>query len=455
MAPQSKEIVVATHPLDPQQLTPQLRQRLLHLAFWRGIGTGGIGVCLRGWQGLAVHLPVWRQRKALQHHKCGRHHVGGQAALQVGFERGWQRGGVSDDGSGVHVARNRVRSARNSHISDKALLSGPLLSGQHDRITNALAGPQRRLDLAQFDAKAANLDLEVRSAQELQIPIRQPARQIARAIHPCVWLRRVGIGQEAFRRQLRAIQIPSGHTGTADVYLTGYADGHRLAISVKKVDALVGDRTADGDGGAFEINGQREHSCRHCGFRGSVNIEQPGGLAQGELPPCRQYIDRHDITADNQDPERATRRHIRLSQPVLHQRPPVDARDVDQCHGMSLELTREAARLQVEFRQNHLTPGNHGWKELLHRGVKRDFRHQRHPIRRPQPMTIAVFKAVGAHAAMLHHHPLGPACGSRGIDHIGQVIRPQANSGRFRIGGAQLRPGRRISIKIHQRYIPR
>jgi hypothetical protein len=52
----------------------------------------------------------------------------------MGLEHGRQRGDVRDYGSGVYVARNRVRSARNCHISDKALLSGGILTGQHDRI---------------------------------------------------------------------------------------------------------------------------------------------------------------------------------------------------------------------------------------------------------------------------------------------------------------------------------
>ena len=43
---------------------------------------------------------------------------------------------------------------------------------------------QRRLDLAGLDAEAAQLDLLVRSPEEVQHPIGAPARQIPGAVHP-------------------------------------------------------------------------------------------------------------------------------------------------------------------------------------------------------------------------------------------------------------------------------
>ena len=65
MAAEGKEVVMASHTLHTQQLAPQLRQGFLHRPFRWDVGTGGIGVRLRGWQGLAVYLPVWRQRQSL------------------------------------------------------------------------------------------------------------------------------------------------------------------------------------------------------------------------------------------------------------------------------------------------------------------------------------------------------------------------------------------------------
>ena len=43
---------------------------------------------------------------------------------------------------------------------------------------------QRGLDLARLDPEAAQLHLRVRASQELQHPVRTPARQVAGAVHP-------------------------------------------------------------------------------------------------------------------------------------------------------------------------------------------------------------------------------------------------------------------------------
>ncbi len=74
MAAEGKEVVMATHPLDPQQLAPQLRQRLLHRPLWRGVGTGGVGHLERR-QRLAVQFPVGCEGQGLQGDEGRRHHV--------------------------------------------------------------------------------------------------------------------------------------------------------------------------------------------------------------------------------------------------------------------------------------------------------------------------------------------------------------------------------------------
>ena len=53
---------------------------------------------------------------------------------------------------------------------------------------------QRRLDLARLDAEAAHLDLGVDAAQELQLPVGQPAHPVARAVQPRPRLRPNGSG---------------------------------------------------------------------------------------------------------------------------------------------------------------------------------------------------------------------------------------------------------------------
>ena len=108
---------------------------------------------------------------------------------------------------------------------------------------------QPGLDLAQLDAEAADLHLEVVAAQKLDVAVRPPAPQVAGPVHAALRLVRERIGDEALGGQLGPVQIAARHAVAADVQLAGHADRHRFALGVEDVDAGVGDRPADGDAG--------------------------------------------------------------------------------------------------------------------------------------------------------------------------------------------------------------
>ena len=61
---------------------------------------------------------------------------------------------------------------------------------------------QRRLDLARLDAEAADLDLLVHPAEELELPVGPPAGAVAGPIHPPAVER---VGDEPPGRQFRPI----------------------------------------------------------------------------------------------------------------------------------------------------------------------------------------------------------------------------------------------------------
>ena len=65
---------------------------------------------------------------------------------------------------------------------------------------------QRRLDLARLDAEAAQLDLRIRAAEEVEHAVGAPARQVAGAVHPAA-RRPERIGHEPLRRQPGTPQI--------------------------------------------------------------------------------------------------------------------------------------------------------------------------------------------------------------------------------------------------------
>ena len=99
----------------------------------------------------------------------------------------------------AQVRAQRVRaSARAHHVRHQPLLARHVLA-RHDDAPRARPGAsaQRRLDLAQLDAEAADLHLLVEAAQVLQRPVRQPPRPVARAVQPRAGSARTGPGRSA------------------------------------------------------------------------------------------------------------------------------------------------------------------------------------------------------------------------------------------------------------------
>ena len=74
-----------------------------------------------------------------------------------------------------------------------------------------------KLDLAQLDAEAADLDLVIIAAEELDIATRQIASEIASAIHAPGSVATEGIAHEALRGQIGAIEVSASDPCPADI----------------------------------------------------------------------------------------------------------------------------------------------------------------------------------------------------------------------------------------------
>ena len=85
---------------------------------------------------------------------------------------------------------------------------------------------ERRLDLAELDAEAADLDLAVGAAEEVEHAVGAPAHQVAGAVQPLRRARRV-IGHEALGVELGAREVAARHAAAADVELADDAGRHR------------------------------------------------------------------------------------------------------------------------------------------------------------------------------------------------------------------------------------
>src|SRR5207342_519499 len=159
-----------------------------------------------------------------------------------------------------------------------------------------------RLDLAQFDAIAAYLDLVVEASQMLEVALGSPAAAVTGAIEQCRVksegaARRGGktIRDEPFLGQLGTLQVSLGDALPAYADLTGHSEWAELAVRIEYPDAGVVDRTADVDVRRLSIRrGTDARTGRpHRGFGWPVYIPQRSATRQ---QGCRQFR-RHGLAA--------------------------------------------------------------------------------------------------------------------------------------------------------------
>ncbi len=224
MAAQLEEVVVPAHTGQRQGVGP-------------GSGQGGFQRALRRFaaaalqrdsgQGLAVHLAVGVERQRIHHPNGGWKHVVGQPARQPLAQRG-----------GVQLLAGLQR-----HIGQQAR-AGRAFVGQGDGLAHLRQVQQLRLHLPQLDAQPPDLHLVVQPAQVVDLPLRVPAHQVARAVEPLAPAE--GAGHEAFGREARLVQVAPRQADAADVELSGHALGHGVQVGVQDVGLGVADGPAYG-----------------------------------------------------------------------------------------------------------------------------------------------------------------------------------------------------------------
>ena len=99
---------------------------------------------------------------------------------------------------------------------------------------------KRRFDLAQLDAEAPDLDLIVRAAEELQLPVGEVAHKVAGSVIALPFER-----DELLRRQLLQVEVAACDPAAADVKLARHACGDELPRRVAHAQAHVRERPAD------------------------------------------------------------------------------------------------------------------------------------------------------------------------------------------------------------------
>ena len=186
MAAQVEEGVVDADALQAQDLGEQAGQDLL---LRRARGAADRRREVRRRQRLAVELAVGGQRQGIEHDDGRGHHVVGQPLGQAAAQR--------------RRIERLVRAGH--HIADQLLVSGTVLARDDAGLGHRRVLRKTALDLAQLDAEAADLDLLVGAAEEVEVAVGQPAHQIAGAVQPAAGFAE-GIGDEALGGQARTVR---------------------------------------------------------------------------------------------------------------------------------------------------------------------------------------------------------------------------------------------------------
>ena len=106
---------------------------------------------------------------------------------------------------------------------------------------------ENTLDLAQFDAMSANLDLIIKASKKVDLAGGKPARQVARAVET-LFSSPKGSLDEPLSGQLRTRKVTTRDPIATDQQLARHAEGNLPQAAIHNVDPRVRNRSPDGDG---------------------------------------------------------------------------------------------------------------------------------------------------------------------------------------------------------------
>ncbi|RMP72483.1 hypothetical protein ALQ17_01097 [Pseudomonas fluorescens] len=390
---QLEEMIFKTNLRQPQHLGPDrshlpgLLADRCHVAFLQQAG-----VRLR--QRLAVQLAVGRQRQARQEQHVRRHHIVRQHRAQRGLERLAQGALV---GFRCHGVRHQIRQEL-------------VILGHHHRFTDSALLTQARLNFPQLDTEPAHLDLMVDAADVLDHAIHAITRQVAGAVQPLTVACK-GVGHEALGGQPRPAVITPGQADTADQQFATGADRGRGKFSIKDKQRSVGNGSTHKRQRLNQWVSRRPDG----GFRRAVQVPHRALLGQHALGQVgRQRF----AAAQALDPVQhgtalAVEQHAPGRGGGLHDRDRLFMQQAQDGFGvlgnMFVRHHDRAAHRQgnIEFKGENIE-GEGGQRQQPRLGVD----------------TEGIGHAPGkaAQGAMAHHHTLGLAGGTGGVDHIRQVL---------------------------------
>ena len=128
---------------------------------------------------------------------------------------------------------SRIR--RPHHIGHQPLVPRRILARNHRRLRHTRMPNQRRLNLPRLNAKTTDLHLLIRPPNEVQHPIRAPARQIPGPVHPAPRSTK-RVRNKPLRRHSAPLHIPTRQTIPRNVKLPHNPRRYRLHAPLQYVN---------------------------------------------------------------------------------------------------------------------------------------------------------------------------------------------------------------------------
>ncbi|RMR51884.1 hypothetical protein ALP84_00518, partial [Pseudomonas cichorii] len=293
---------------------------------------------------------------------------------------------------------------------------------QHGDFANAGLSQQARLDFTQFDTEAANLHLMVDTSGVLDHAFRSVTGQVAGAIQATAVLRE-RVRHKAFGRQGCAVVITPRQTGMADMQLTAASQRYRVEVRVQHVPGQIRNRFANRAGGTQGVRlGDRAIGHVNRGFGDAVHIDQLRALVAKALEPGSQAGDVQSFAAKHNSTQCQWRlRFTRHPHQLLERRwRLVQHRDL-LLRQQDMEVFRRTT--DVAGHDDQATAVQQGAENLPDREVEGVGMEQR-----PHVLIVKLEPVIGgreqAHqVVMRQQRTFWLASGTRGVDHVGQVIR--------------------------------
>ncbi len=271
------------------------------------------------------------------------------------------------------------------------------------------------MDFSKLDAEAAQLDLIVVAAEELQQSVIAPARQVTGAVHALAGLLGERVGDEAFGGQVGAVQIALRQLHTGDVHFAGHADRNRLTVAIEHIRTAARQRPAERD--PCRVCGYCRDRMDHAeggGFGRAITMQQPLWRGLGQDRGDGTGIDA--VAAGEQATQR--RQECAHSLPVAGQQPGGQMQDADLAGG---QVPRQCVRVE----QGLLIDDDDG-RAMQQRGpylectgIEGGIGEEGDAVLRLQRRMLLA-ECEGQHSRMRHRHTLGRAGGARGVHDVGR-----------------------------------